>query len=176
MIRSFGYTAVQTLETLLSAPQPSQKTVHRVTADRARALVPVFAPLIDLWEARRGDARAPCWRQMDFSDFLGWHPDIVMSSFDDDEPDPIYRIVGDAFAQMTNVPKRGMRFSEYAPELYESQLREHFRKLREEALIGVFEGQTAVVGYEHVHLQVLELPFRDGGERIDRLIHAVRRI
>jgi hypothetical protein len=176
MIRSFGYDAAQSIEDLLQSPRQAQKTTHLVTAERALELVPDFAPLIALWNERRGDAPAPCWSQMDFTDFMGWHPDIVMSSFEGDEPDPVYRIIGETFAQMTNVPRRGMRFSEYAPELYESQLREHFRKLRDGALIGVVEGQAAVIGFEHVSLQVLELPFRDGGERIERLVHAVRRI
>jgi hypothetical protein len=53
-------------------------------------------------------------------------------------------------------------------------MRDHFTALRATARIGVGEGQVDIPGREHVSLRVLELPFRDGGPGIDRLVHVVQ--
>ncbi|MCR9222378.1 MAG: PAS domain-containing protein [Alphaproteobacteria bacterium] len=144
--------------------------------EEAMARAPAFAPLITLWCDRRGDSHAPCWRQMDFQDFLGWHPDLVLSAFEGDEPDPLFRLVGETFSAMTGAPMKGKRFSAFSRELYDGGMREHFRKLRETAGIGLGQGRVATPGRDHLGLQVLELPFCDGGERIERLVHVVKPI
>ncbi len=153
---------------------PPVKKAQLVTAEEAIERAPAFAPLVALWRDRRGAEPAPCWRQMDFVDFRGWHSELVLSSFDGDAPDPRFRLVGETFAQLAGMPLKGMRFSEYSPQHFDRQLRDHFAKLRETAKIGLVEGSGCREGQEHVSLQVLELPFRDGGTRIERLVHVVK--
>jgi hypothetical protein len=145
-----------------------------LSAADAKLHVPMLAPLITLWEERLNGERAPCWSQMYFEDFRGWHADLVLSSFEGEEPDPLFRLVGETFNEMTGRTVKGMRFSALYPDLYANGMRDHFTALRATARIGVGEGQVDIPGREHISLRVLELPFRNGGPRIDRLVHVVQ--
>src|SRR3546814_9475071 len=56
--------------------------------------------------------------------------------FPDDEPDPEFRIVGDAWRNMAGSNIRGRRFSQCTPRLYASQYRMHFRAIRDTGRVG----------------------------------------
>ena len=135
-----------------------------------------MAPMIDLWLDRRGDAIAPCWGQMDFTDFRGWHANLVLSRFEDEEPDPRLILIGGVFAELTGQYPKDSRMSERAPTLFKTVLAEHFRRIRTEGLIGLVQNQVMVKRRDHLDMQLIELPFRDGGDNIERLVHVVREV
>src|SRR3546814_19337225 len=66
-----------------------------------------FASLIRVWLDRRSDAGPPDWGAFDFADFRGWHSRLMTTVFPDDEPDPEFRIVGDAWRNMAGSNLRG---------------------------------------------------------------------
>lgn len=154
---------------------PNAEPLHLSLLKPADALeaAPDFADLIRLWLDRRGDAAVPDWCDMDFTDFRGWHAALVLGAFEDEEPDPRFRLVGEDFQQLAQRNVTGQRFSELVPRLYDLQFREHFRRLRAEGLIGLSEGRFALYDRQHVGVRVLELPFRNGGHGIERTLHAV---
>jgi hypothetical protein len=108
---------------------------------------------------------------MEFADFRGWHSRLVISDLPADEPDPLYRVIGEDFRVVSYSTEPGQRFSDRTPLLYDRQFREHFREIRDRGLIGWSVGPVAFFGREHVRLNVLELPFRDGGASVARLVH-----
>ena len=141
--------------------------------EAARTALPDFAALVDLWLERRGAAAVPDWADFDFADFRGWHERITLGSFDTPEPDPTLRLVGESFVEAFGSSAKGLRISEVAPLLYERQLRDHFRSIRQEGLIGLTCGQTPFVGRRHVPMRILELPLRYGGAEVQRTLHVL---
>lgn len=145
--------------------------LRRFGPREALEAAPHLAPLIELWDSRRGGEAVPDWADVDFPDFRGWHSSIVVSDLPADEPDPIFRIIGEDFRIFDYTTTQGQRFSDRTPRLYERQFREHFREIRDRGLIGWSVGSAAIVGREHLRVRVLELPFRKGGPLVSRLLH-----
>lgn len=149
--------------------------LHLISPNQALAAAPDFADLIRLWLERRGDAEVPDWRDVDFPDFRGWHASLILGQFVDDEPDPVMRIAGQDYVDIARNNPKGARFSHVLPRLYRLQYREHFGAIRDRGLIGLSVGRMAFVDRGHVRLRVLELPFRDGGPKVERMLHALSR-
>lgn len=144
-----------------------------LTPEEALESLPEFKELIELWMERRNDAPIPDWGDVDFADFRGWHYSLVITAFEGEEPDPKWKIVGELFREMSGANATVMRFSEIVPSLYTQQLRNHFAAVRDKGLIGLSVGRIANIGRGHVPLRVLELPFTEGGTRVERLVHIV---
>ncbi|MEX2630216.1 MAG: hypothetical protein WD341_09790 [Tistlia sp.] len=162
------------LEALFQAvenPDAAPFELQRLDVEGALEAAPRLASLIQLWDERRGEAAVPDWADMDFADFRGWHAALVVSDLPAGEPDPIYRVIGEDFRIVSYTTEPGQKFSDRTPLLYDRQFREHFREIRDRGLIGRATGPAAFVGREHLRLEVLELPFRNGGERVARLVH-----
>ena len=145
-----------------------------MTLEEARAAAPDFLGMLDLWSDKRNGAPLPDWQDFDFPDFRGWHPDIVLSVFDSDEPDPLFVLSGETFTQAIDVNVKGVHFSEGWPRLYDLQFREHFGAIRRHGLIGLSEGRIAMSARSFLSVRVLELPVRAGGGDVRRLIHVVK--
>lgn len=148
--------------------------LKRLTLEEAREAAPDFRGMLDVWGAKRQDERPPDWHDFDFSDFRGWHSDIVLSVFDKEEPDPCFVLSGETFTRAIDYNVKGVHFSEGWPRLYDLQFREHFGAIRETGLIGLTEGKVATSARSFLSIRVLELPVRNGGERVERMIHVVR--
>lgn len=155
------------------APDARPFDLRRLDAEEALAAAPDFASLIALWSGRRAGAAVPDWHDMEFADFRGWHSALLVSDITDGEPDPLFRVIGEDYRIVRDSSLPGQRFSELMPRLYERQFREHFRAIRDQGLLGLAVGPAALVGREHVHLRILELPFRRGGDGVRRLLHAL---
>jgi len=143
------------------------------SAEEARAALPDFADLINLWLARRGSAAVPDWSDVDFADFRGWHDSIVLGVFESDDPDPTLRLAGQTYIDVTQQNPTGRRLSELAPRMFDLYFREHFRQIRDQGLIGLASGRQPIKERTHVMLRILELPFRDGGDRVERTVHVL---
>jgi len=164
----------QRFEDLFAAvedPAAPPLTVQRFLPAEARNALPEFAELVDLWLERRGGAAVPDWRDMDFSDFRGWHAQILLSKFEGEEPDPLFRLAGEKVTEVLQFNTQNRRFSSLAPRFYELQFRDHFREIREHGLIGLTSGKLPAKGRGHASLRILVLPFRDGGTTVERLLH-----
>lgn len=154
-------------------PDAEPMDLRCFSGDEARAALPDFAGLIDLWNERRGSAAVPDWAGMDFADFRGWHDSIVLGVFESDEPDPTLRLAGQTYIDMTAQNPTGRRLSELAPRMFDLHFREHFREIRDKGLIGLAAGRQPLKGRSHVMLRILELPFRDGGTEVKRTVHVL---
>ena len=154
-------------------PDAEPLTLHRFAPEEALTALPDFGDLIELWLARRGPAAVQDWGDFDFADFRGWHASIILGSFESAEPDPTMRLVGQAFVDAAAANAKGLRISEVTPLLYERQLKEHFRKIRDEGLIGLASGRTPFRDRGHIPMRILELPFRHGGTAVVRTIHVL---
>lgn len=166
----------RTLHALIEAvenPDTPPFELRRFGPDEAAKAAPHLRPLIELWNSRRGTRPVPDWSDVDFADFRGWHAAIVVSDLVGDEPDPLFRIVGEDYRIADFATTGGQRFSDRTPRLYERQFREHFGAIRDSGLIGWAVGSAAIVGREHVRLKILELPFTNGGQRVSRLVHVM---
>lgn len=162
-------------EAFASAEDPNAEPfdLRRFSAEEAMDAVPDLAALIRLWAERRGDALAPDWGDMDFADFRGWHSSICLGQFPDDEPDPLIRLMGQDFVDLALQEMKGTRFGAIYPRLYALQFREHFQAIRDHGLIGLATGKIAKIGRSHVRMRVMELPFRDGGPKVERTVHVL---
>jgi len=154
-------------------PNAEPMDLQCFSAEEARAALPDFADLIDLWLARRGSAAVPDWSAVDFADFRGWHDSIVLGVFESDEPDPTLRLAGQTYIDVTQQNPTGRRMSELAPRMFDLYFREHFRQIRDHGLIGLASGRQPLKGRSHVMLRILELPFRDGGAEVRRTVHVL---
>lgn len=154
-------------------PNAEPMELRCFTAEEARAALPDFADIIDRWLARRGAAAVPDWSDMDFADFVGWHDSLVIGKFESDEPDPTLRLAGETYIDVTAQNPTGRRLSELAPRMFDLYFREHFRQIRDEGLIGLAFGRQPLKGRSHVILRILELPFRDGGDKVERTLHVL---
>lgn len=143
--------------------------------DEALKQLPEFAEIIDLWLERRGSESLPDWVDMDFADFRGWHAHLMLSKFETEDPDPTFRVVGEEVTVLLQFPTQNRRISDLAPTFYELQFREHFRRIRDEGLFGLTSGELPAKGRGHAVLRILEIPFRDGGTRVERLLHVLSR-
>lgn len=161
------------LQGMVEQPRAAPYDLRLLSPDEASAAATPFRSLIDLWLSRRGDATVPDWSSFEFADFRGWHEWLGVSVFPGDEPDPCFRILGEGWKSISSFDFTGLCMSEYLPRLYRLQLRAHMSAIRETGCIGLCAGQSALVNREFVHLQIVELPVRRGGERIDGLIHAI---
>ena len=157
----------------VEAPAAPPLTAQRFRPEEARAALPEFAEVIDLWLERRGDAAVPDWGAMDFADFVGWHAQMMVSRFESEEPDPVFRLVGEKVAEVFQFSAQNRSVSELAPHFYELQFRDHFREIREQGLVGLTSGKLPAKGRGHASLRILELPFRDGGATVERLVHVL---
>jgi len=160
-------------EAFANAEDPNAEPfdLRRFSAEEAMQAAPELAALIQLWMERRRDALAPDWKEMDFVDFRGWHSSICLGQFPDDEHDPLIRLMGQEFVDLSLQEMKGTRFGTIYPRLYDLQFREHFRAIRDHGLIGLASGKVANFGRSHIHVRVLELPFRDGGPKVERTVH-----
>lgn len=147
--------------------------LQRLRPEQAIAAAPHLRSLVELWDARRGDRAVPDRADIDFADFRGWHSAIVVSDLEGEEPDPLFRIVGEDYRIVDYGTTGGQRFSDRTPRLYEQQFRQRFAEIRDSGLIGWSVGAAAIVGREHVRLKVLELPFTNGGPQVSRLVHVM---
>ncbi|WP_161973656.1 PAS domain-containing protein [Hwanghaeella grinnelliae] len=149
--------------------------LRRLPMDKVFEAAPEFSSLIGVWDGkRRGGEALPDWSRFDFVDFRGWHSDIVISCFPDAEPDPLFRISGENFNGLVNSNIAGARFSTYWPRLFGIQFRDHFQTIRDTGNIGLVEGRLAAQSRGFLTVQVIELPCRDGGDGVGRLIHGIR--
>lgn len=148
--------------------------LQRLTAEEAPAVAQDFAGMIEVWKSKRGASRLPDWSDFDFPDFRGWHSDLVLSVFQNDEPDPYFILSGETFSRVVDFNFKGVFFSDCWPRLYDLQFRDHFRAIRDEGLIGLTEGKVATANRSFHSVRILELPVRDGGEGVKRMIHLVR--
>ncbi len=161
----------RSLEEDVSSPPMDLK---RLTLEEALAAAPDFQGMLEVWGSKcRGD-EVPDWHDFDFADFRGWHADIVLSVFKSEEPDPCFVLSGETFTRVIDFNVKGVHFSEGWPRLFNMQFREHFSAIRETGLIGLTEGKVATSDRSFQSIRVLELPLRDGGDRIQRMIHVVR--
>lgn len=156
-------------------PDAPPLKVRLLRPEELRGALPEFAEIVELWLERRGDQAVPDWGGMDFADFVGWHAYLMLSRFESDAPDPTFRLVGEKVAEALQFPTQNRRLSDLAPTFYEMQFREHFRRIRDEGLIGLSSGRLPAKGREHTELRILELPFRDGGTKVERLLHVLAR-
>jgi hypothetical protein len=156
-------------------PDAPPLSLQLFSPEEARESLPEFAEIIHLWLERRGGAAVPDWGNMDFADFVGWHAYIMLSRFESDAPDPTFRLVGEKMAELLQFPLQNRRLSDLAPQFYERQLRGHFGAIREQGLIGLTSGNLPAKGRVHASLRILELPFRDGGRGVERLLHVLAR-
>jgi len=154
-------------------PDAEPLVMQRFTPAEAKAALPDYADLIDLWLARRGTEAVPDWADFDFADFVGWHSSLILGAFESDEPDITLRLVGQDFVDAAALNAKGRRMSEVTPLLYKRQLREHFSKIRAEGLIGLTSGKTPFKGRSHVPMRIMELPFRYGGPQVTRMLHVL---
>ncbi|HMA16176.1 MAG TPA: PAS domain-containing protein [Kiloniellaceae bacterium] len=148
--------------------------LQRLTLEEALAAAPDFRAMLDLWNSKRRGAALPEWSDFEFSDFRGWHADIVLSVFDSDEPDPHFVLSSETFTQAIDFNVKGVHFSEGWPRLFGLQFREHFGAIRRNGLIGLVQGKIAMSSRSFLSIRVLELPLRAGGEDVKRMIHVVR--
>lgn len=155
-------------------PDAAPFRVHLLDPERAAQSAPAFAGIVALWRERQQGAAVPDWNDFEFADFRGWHAAMLVSDLPDEEPDPLFRIIGEDWRIVPLTGFAGRRFSEVMPQLYQRQMREHFRQIRERGLIGWSVGPAVQINREHLRLQVLELPFRRGGPRVERFAHVLR--
>ena len=156
-------------------PDAPPLKVQRFRPDEARGALPEFAELIDLWLERRGGEAVPDWSDFDFPDFVGWHAFLMLSRFESDAPDPTFRLAGEKVTDLMQFQLSGRRLSSLAPRNYEQRLRDHFSEIRAQGLIGLTTGQLPVEGRSHAVMRILELPFREGGATVERLLHVMSR-
>lgn len=154
-------------------PDSEPFVLRRFGPEEARTAAPHLAEVIDNWDRRRGDRPLPDWADAEFTDFRGWHSSLVLSDLPEGDPDPVFRIVGEDFRIVSYTTEAGQRFSDRTPMVYERQFREHFGLIRETGLIGWSVGPVAIVGREHIRLKVMEFPYRNGSERVSRLVHVM---
>src|SRR3546814_18345152 len=115
---------------------PVALTLRVLAPDEALMAAAPFASLIRVWLDRRSDAGPPDWGAFDFADFRGWHSRLMTTVFPDDEPDPEFRIVGDAWRKMAGSNIRGRRFSQCHPPLTTSHSPMPFRAIPATAPVG----------------------------------------
>lgn len=132
-----------------------------------------FNDIIRLWLNRCKGGCIPDWADFEFSDFFGWHADMAVSVFPDDEPDPEMRIIGEEVKIASCCKLKGARFSQMLPALYESELSDHFTRIRRERLIGWTVSRLVAGSSAMITKQVLELPVRRGGDEVGGLIHVM---
>ena len=146
-------------------------TLLRLDPDRALAAGTPFDPLIEVWLGRRRGSAVPDWDDFEFSDFRGWHSELIISVFPDADPDPEFRIVGETWRALRDGDGTGMRFSQMLPRLYALQFRDHFAAIRDGNLIGWAAGRSPHARTSYLRFQAIELPFRRGGPAVAGLIH-----
>jgi hypothetical protein len=161
------------LHTDMERPDAEPFVLRLFEPEEALQAGTAFDDLIRLWMSRREGAQTPDWSRFDFADFRGWHEYLVISVFPDDEPDPVFRIIGEGWKSVIQQDLTGLRFSEYLPRLFDRQFREHLRAIRQTGKIGWSVGASATIHREFIRRQVIEFPVRRGGEGIDGLIHAI---
>ncbi|WP_193370561.1 PAS domain-containing protein [Pelagibius marinus] len=148
--------------------------LKRLTLEEALEAAPDFRGMLEVWSSKRRDEQIPGWSDFDFPDFVGWHSDLVLSIFKTEEPDPYFVLSGETFTRAIDFNVKGVHFSQGWPRLFDLQFREHFGAIRDTGLIGLTEGKVATSNRNFLSIRVLELPVRDGGDEVQRMIHVVR--
>lgn len=154
-------------------PDAPPLTVQLFRPAEVREALPEFAEIIDLRLQRRGGEAVPDWCDLGFADLVGRHAHVMLSSFDGEEPDPLFRLVGEKVAEVFQFPAQHRRVSALAPRFCEPQFRAHFRRIQDEGLIGLTSGKLPAKGRDHADLRILELPFRNGGATVERVLHVL---
>lgn len=132
-----------------------------------------FATVLTTWNRRRTGAHPPEWTNFDFTDFRGWHSHLKVSVFPDERPDPLFRIMGEAWRSIAMGYLAGKRFSDVRPKIFERQFRDHFKAIRDNALIGRTRSAVSARNRGFTKIEVLELPVGRDGQRVGGLLHCL---
>lgn len=130
-----------------------------------------FARVVTMWRSRRGVRRVPCWADMEFDAFAGWHDMMVLDAITYGPFDARTVIWGSRLAEIAGYQPRGLLLSE-SREM-RGLLDEDFAFLERvcaEPCIGLATGQLDWRGRDHVGIARLYLPFAPAADApVDRL-------
>lgn len=158
---------------LLEDPEAEPMDLRRMSVEEALAADTPFTELIRIWADRRTEALAPEWDAFDFADFRGWHSHLCITVFPGDEPDPEFRIMGEAWVATGGASVTGVTVGQAVPRLYRLQLREHFQAIRDTGCVGLSVGRVAFVDRGFMRIQILELPVARDGKPVGGMIHGL---
>ncbi len=128
-------------------------------------ILPVFKPLVALWNDRRDGNRLPAWRDFAFEDFVGWHAHLILYQVMHDPFDLYYRLFGSFAADVYREDFTGRYMRSANPEIEDDYDLLHFEKLYRSRRYGASFGPEHWFENRFIRLSFLDLPLaQDGGE------------
>jgi hypothetical protein len=157
----------------MRAPRPWSYISHPV--DCAPEALGAFAPLVALWQERRGGRLLPCWGDFDIIEFAGWHDMMMLDEVSHDPIDALTVIWGSRLAEVSGYQARGTRMRESAqPRGLIADDFTFLERICTEPCIGLACGALDWRGREHVTIEQVHLPCAPEGGRVDRVVSFCR--
>ena len=133
--------------------------------------LPEFKSLIDIWDATRGDALMPRWRDFLFDDLMPWIGRLAMSKFDGEELHAV--LFGGAFVELFGQELTGKPFFASLAPAERELLQGYFMNLIAGPCIGHAKGSFPLYGRDHKQIHVLDLPLAENGRDASGILHAL---
>lgn len=133
-----------------------------------------FEAIVSLWQERRQGRRVPAWRDFDFTDFKGWHGNLVVYEFSYDPFDWKVRLSGSNVDELFDRGLTGLdRGSVYENSIEKKEAGKFYEMTSRNLLIAHTTGPLNIRHRDFRHVCYLELPLCDRGDKATHAIELV---
>ncbi|WP_420548197.1 hypothetical protein [Curvivirga sp.] len=119
-----------------------------------------FESIYQLWAKKRGeDNLFPCWKDFDFTDFVGWHGMLIISETQWEPFEITYRIFGSEIANIINEDLTGKK--SYPGEeggFYYELDKPYLEAIRANRKLGYAIGSLDWIGQTHRKVAYMDFP------------------
>jgi hypothetical protein len=131
-----------------------------------------FAPLVGLWQGKRGARRLPAWSDFDFYDFKGWHGSVAVQEVTAEPFDLRCRLWGSRLTEVLGTDNTGKLFSEFGSSYTENDLG-YLQELCRSGSIGKSHGSLDWLQRDYKSVAFVDLPLADDGATVTHLLTAL---
>ena len=142
-----------------------------------------FQSILDLWQGKKRDRKAPAWHDFEFGDFVGWYGWLCVFDITGNEPFRFHvRLWGIRIVDLMGHDPTGQEITCVAAELLEENYGymlddgEFFEKLQNEFLIGYTRSSIKWQFRDYIWYEEIMLPLATYGDSIDGFLTVSRRL
>lgn len=133
-----------------------------------------FSAIVSRWQKKRQGRPVPAWSDFDFSDFKGWHGNLVIYEFSYDPFDWKVRLSGTNVDELYKRTLTGLDREEfYIDAIEREEAGEFYEMASRELLIAHTIGPLNLKDRDYREVAYLELPLSDDGKQATHSIELV---
>ncbi len=139
--------------------------------DMADNPTPVFAEVLEYWQAKRGDAFAPAWTDIQLMDLpTALLPKCIVVDMEGPTGDIRYRYYGTAIANLHGYELSNKTIQEMQPPDFRDQVIRQYRMVQEQRTPMFFVAHFPFLTGRRTYQYLLRLPLSSDGETVTNVL------